>query len=66
MQGNTFFTTKQPGKGTGLGLSVSFMIIEKLGGHISVTSSEEKLTTFLVTLPLARPHNEDGIDIPAG
>lgn len=61
-----FFTTKQPGKGTGLGLSVSFMIIEKLGGHISVTSSEEKLTTFLVTLPLARPHNEDGIDIPAG
>jgi len=48
-----FFTTKQPGKGTGLGLSVSFMIIEKLGGTISVSSGEEEGTLFRVRLPLA-------------
>jgi len=49
-----FFTTKPPGKGTGLGLSVSFMIVEKLGGHITVTSNEEMGTAFQVTLPLAK------------
>lgn len=50
-----FFTTKQPGKGTGLGLSVSFMIIEKLGGTLSVSSSGEEGTIFRVRLPLAEP-----------
>jgi signal transduction histidine kinase len=29
-----FLPPSKPGKGTGLGLSVSFMIVEKLGGHI--------------------------------
>jgi signal transduction histidine kinase len=48
-----FFTTKQPGAGTGLGLSVSFMIIEKMGGAISVSSSGEEGTLFRVRLPLA-------------
>ena len=48
-----FFTTKQPGKGTGLGLSVSFMIVEKLGGHIIVSSSEKMGAAFQVILPLA-------------
>jgi signal transduction histidine kinase len=37
-----FFTTKPPGKGTGLGLSVSFMIVEKLGGHIAVPPAIKK------------------------
>jgi len=50
-----FFTTKQPGKGTGLGLSVSFMIIEKFGGNISVSSGEDEGTLFRVRLPLAVP-----------
>lgn len=57
-----FFTTKQPGKGTGLGLSVSFMIIEKLGGHISVTSSKDNGTVFQVKLPLAKTIQENGIE----
>ncbi|WP_319526549.1 ATP-binding protein [uncultured Desulfosarcina sp.] len=48
-----FFTTKQPGQGTGLGLSVSFMIIEKLGGTMSVSSGKEEGTLFRVRLPLA-------------
>lgn len=50
-----FFTTKQPGQGTGLGLSVSFMIIEKFGGNISVSSGKDEGTLFRVRLPLAAP-----------
>lgn len=48
-----FFTTKPPGKGTGLGLSVSFMIVEKLGGHLSVSSNDATGAVFEVVLPLA-------------
>lgn len=49
-----FFTTKQTGEGTGLGLSVSFMIVEKLGGHLFASSTEEKGAAFQVILPLAK------------
>jgi signal transduction histidine kinase len=49
-----FFTTKQPGKGTGLGLSVSFMIVEKLGGHITVSNRDEMGTAFEIILPLVK------------
>ena len=49
-----FFTTKDTGekKGTGLGLFITYGIIKKLGGHISVRSSVGVGTTFTVTLPL--------------
>ncbi|PID40974.1 MAG: hypothetical protein CR984_00415 [Proteobacteria bacterium] len=47
-----FFTTKPPGQGTGLGLSVAIMIVEKMGGRISVDSHERHGTTFSITLPL--------------
>jgi len=57
-----FFTTKPPGKGTGLGLSVSFMIVEKLGGHIAVSSSEEMGAVFQVVLPLAKQRIRIGSD----
>jgi two-component system NtrC family sensor kinase len=49
-----FFTTKDSGekKGTGLGLFITYGIIEKLGGHISVRSSVGVGTTFTVILPI--------------
>ncbi len=46
-----FFTTKAPGKGTGLGLSVSRGIVRKLGGYLSVKSTQGEGTTFSVLLP---------------
>ena len=57
-----FFTTKPPGKGTGLGLSVSFMIVEKLGGHITVSGNKEMGAVFQVVLPLAKDSDVNGTD----
>jgi len=47
-----FFTTKAVGKGTGLGLSVSYGIIQEHKGNITVESSPESGTTFVLQFPV--------------
>jgi len=47
-----FFSTKQEQMGTGLGLSITYGLVEKLGGNISVQSTEGVGTSFTVTLPI--------------
>ncbi len=58
-----FFTTKPVGKGTGLGLSLSYSIIKKHHGEISVTSEAGKGTCFTITLPIdcSEPEVDDEV-----
>lgn len=48
-----FYTTKD--KGTGLGLSVSYGIIKRFGGEISVQNVPPKGARFTVTIPKKKP-----------
>jgi two-component system NtrC family sensor kinase len=54
-----FFTTKPVGKGTGLGLAVSYGIIKKHGGNISVRSELGKGASFFVRLPVENSVSPD-------
>ncbi|MFD2727525.1 sensor histidine kinase [Hyunsoonleella rubra] len=47
-----FFTTKPTGQGTGLGLSLSYDILKAHGGEITVDSTENIGTEFILILPI--------------
>ncbi len=49
-----FFSTKTGQDGTGLGLSITYGLVQELGGHISVNSTENKGTSFKITLPFTK------------
>lgn len=49
-----FFTTKEVGQGVGLGLAVTYNIIKRHGGAISVESTAGKGSTFTVRIPVCR------------
>jgi signal transduction histidine kinase/ActR/RegA family two-component response regulator len=48
-----FFTTKEH-SGLGLGLAISYSIIQRHGGRITVESEPGRGTTFRISLPIAR------------
>ncbi|MDA8430480.1 MAG: PAS domain S-box protein [Geobacteraceae bacterium] len=47
-----FFTTKEVGKGVGLGLALSYNIVKRHGGEISVKSTAGEGSQFTVRLPV--------------
>ncbi|WP_322979743.1 ATP-binding protein [Pseudomonas sp. C11] len=51
-----FFTTKPVGKGTGLGLALSFSIVEKHGGSLTVSSELGQGSRFTIRLPIRQVH----------
>ncbi|HKC62205.1 MAG TPA: ATP-binding protein [Pyrinomonadaceae bacterium] len=58
-----FFTTKPIGEGTGLGLSVTYSIIERHKGTISVESQSGIGTTFTISIPVdSQPAEEESSD----
>ena len=46
-----FFTTKDVGEGTGLGLAVTYSLVQRMQGEISVESSVDEGTRFKITIP---------------
>lgn len=55
-----FFTTKPVGKGTGLGLAISQVIVERMGGTISLRNNQEIGTKATIWLPIVAEVIEDG------
>ena len=49
-----FFTTKPSGQGTGLGLSMSYDIITRHGGRLTLDSAPGEFTEFTIALPLKK------------
>ncbi|MGV6396171.1 ATP-binding protein [Pseudomonas caspiana] len=59
-----FFTTKAIGKGTGLGLSLSYGIVQKHRGTITVSSEQGVGTTFRIELPIRQTKALDTAPLP--
>jgi PAS domain S-box-containing protein len=49
-----FFTTKEVGKGVGLGLALTYNIVKRHGGEITVESRVDEGSRFTVMLPVNR------------
>ena len=54
-----FFTTKEVGKGTGLGVSEVVDLIERVGGSVTIDSTEGVGTTVTLQIPFAPEVTEE-------
>jgi two-component system NtrC family sensor kinase len=58
-----FFTTKDVGEGTGLGLAVTYSLVQRMHGNITVESVEGEGTVFTVTIPVIKPEGDQSSDV---
>lgn len=56
-----FFTTKPVGSGTGLGLSLSYSIVKRHQGEISVQSEPGAGASFTIILPIAASESTESV-----
>jgi two-component system NtrC family sensor kinase len=61
-----FFTTKEKGRGTGLGLPITYGLVQRLHGAITVDSKENEGTTFTVSLPVCMQEELNDDESTAG
>ncbi|WP_448204432.1 PAS-domain containing protein [Azospirillum sp. sgz302134] len=62
-----FFTTKRGTGGSGLGLHIVFnLVTQSLGGKISVDSTPQSGTTFIVRIPRSAPRMAEATEEPMG
>lgn len=59
-----FFTTKEEGQGTGLGLSVSYGIVERHNGKLSIRNHEHGGVEVSILLPRTQAQDEQMITSP--
>ena len=57
-----FYTTKEVGRGTGLGLAVCYGILTEHGGTLDVQSTLGTGTTFTISLPAIKLHEEPTVE----
>lgn len=53
-----FYTTKEVGEGTGLGLAVTYALVERMAGRITVESWPGKGAIFILAIPRARSSDD--------
>lgn len=53
-----FFTTKGVGEGTGLGLAVTYSLVQRMKGKITVDTRLGEGTRFTITLPMVDSHED--------
>jgi C4-dicarboxylate-specific signal transduction histidine kinase len=58
-----FATTKPPGEGTGLGLYASYMLVQTMGGDLTIENRDEGGAAARLRLPVGAPSlaNEAGV-----
>ena len=54
-----FFTTKEVGQGTGLGLSQVYGFVRQSGGDVTIKSTPNAGTTFILYLPRSKAERQD-------